>query len=108
MGYKEEQAILNQQTEVPCPGGGKDQRCKMGDIIGKSSLKTSKGEYKFKSSDQYKAKDAIKKLIQRQEKFDKEVENMQKQLIRDVEKLQDNFGKAFSNILVSADKISKG
>ena len=108
MGYKEEQAILNQQTEVPCPGGGRDQRCKMGDIIGKSSLRTSKGEYKFKSSDQYKAKDAIKKLIQRQEKFDKEVENMQKQLIRDVEKLQDNFGKAFSNILVSADKISKG
>jgi hypothetical protein len=108
MGYKEEQAILNQQTEVPCPGGGRAQRCKMGDIIGKSSLRTSKGEYKFKSSDQYKAKDAIKKLIQRQEKFDKEVENMQKQLIRDVEKLQDNFGKAFSNILVSADKISKG
>ena len=108
MGYKEEQAILNQQTEVPCPGGGRDQRCKMGDIIGKSSLRTSKGEYKFKSSDQYKAKDAIKKLIQRQEKFDKEVENMQKQLIRDVEKLQDNLGKAFSNILVSADKISKG
>tara|TARA_B100001057_G_C22662223_1_gene876413 strand:- start:617 stop:943 length:327 start_codon:yes stop_codon:yes gene_type:complete len=108
MGYKEEQAILNQQTEVPCPGGGRDQRCKMGDIIGRSSLRTSKGEYKFKSSDQYKAKDAIKKLIQRQEKFDKEVENMQKQLIRDVEKLQDNFGKAFSNILVSADKISKG
>ena len=33
---------------------------------------------------------------------------MQKQLIRDVEKLQDNFGKAFSNILVTADKISKG
>lgn len=108
MGYKEEQAILNQQTEVPCPGGGRDQRCKMGDIIGKSSLKTSKGEYKFKNSDQYKAKDAIKKLIQRQEKFDKEVENMQKQLIRDVEKLTDNYHKAFSNILVSADKISKG
>ena len=62
MGYKEEQAILNQQTEVPCPGGGRDHRCKMGDIIGKSSLRTSKGEYKFKNSDQYKAKDAMKNL----------------------------------------------
>tara|TARA_B100000575_G_scaffold199525_1_gene161488 strand:- start:266 stop:592 length:327 start_codon:yes stop_codon:yes gene_type:complete len=108
MGYKEEQAILNQQTEVPCPGGGRNQKCKMGDIIGKSSLRTSKGEYKFKSSDQYKAKDAMKRLIQRQEKFEKEVERMQKQLDNDLSKLQDNFGKAFSNILVTADKISKG
>ena len=108
MGYKEEQAILNQQTEVPCPGGGRDHRCKMGDIIGKSSLRTSKGEYKFKNSDQYKAKDAMKKLIQRQEKFDKEVERMQQQLERDLSKLQDNFGKAFSYVLVTADKVSKG
>ena len=108
MGYKEEQAILNQQTEVPCPGGGRDHRCKMGDIIGKSSLRTSKGEYKFKNSDQYKAKDAMKKLIQRQEKFDKEVERMHQQLERDLSKLQDNFGKAFSNVLVTADKVSKG
>ena len=26
MGYREEQAILNAQTEVPCPGGGRDQQ----------------------------------------------------------------------------------
>ena len=108
MGYKEEQAILNQQVEVPCPGGGRDQRCKKNDIIGRGSLRTQKGEYKFKSSDQYKAKDAMKKLIQRQEKFDKEVERMQQQLERDLSKLQDNFGKAFSNVLVTADKVSKG
>ena len=79
MGYKEEQAILNQQIEIPCPGGGRDQRCKMNDVIGRSNLRTQKGEYKFKSSDQYKAKDAMKKLIQRQEKFEKEIERMQQQ-----------------------------
>ena len=28
MGYKEEQAFLNQQVEVRCPGGGRNQRCK--------------------------------------------------------------------------------
>ena len=107
MGYKEEQAILNQQTEVPCPGGGRDHRCKMGDIIGKSSLRTSKGEYKFKSSDQYKAKDAMKKLIQRQEKFEKEIEKMQQQLERDSEKLQDNFNEAFANVIANAEKTIK-
>ena len=40
MGYQEEQAILNQQVEVPCPGGGRDQRCKKNDIIGRGSLRT--------------------------------------------------------------------
>ena len=33
---------------------------------------------------------------------------MQQQLERDLSKLQDNFGKAFSNVLVTADKVSKG
>ena len=42
MGYKEEQAVLNTQTEVPCPGGGRDQRCKLSDIVSKSSLRTQK------------------------------------------------------------------
>ena len=36
MGYREEQEILSQQTEVPCPGGGRAQRCKMNDVVGKS------------------------------------------------------------------------
>ena len=107
MGYKEEQAILNQQVEVPCPGGGRDQRCKKNDIIGRGSLRTQKGEYKFKSNDQYKAKDAMKKLIQRQEKFEKEIEKMQQQLERDSEKLQDNFNEAFANVIANAEKTIK-
>ena len=107
MGYKEEQAILNQQVEVPCPGGGRDQRCKKNDIIGRGSLRTQKGEYKFKSNDQYKAKDAMKKLIQRYEKFEKEVERMQQQLERDTEKLRNNFDEAFLNIIKNAGTIIK-
>ena len=107
MGYKEEQAILNQQIEVPCPGSGRNHRCKMNDVIGRSSLRTQKGEYKFKSSDQYKAKDAMKKLIQRQEKFEKEIEKMQQQLERDSEKLQDNFNEAFANVIANAEKTIK-
>ena len=89
MGYKEEQAILNQQ------------------VIGRSSLRTQKGEYKFKSNDQYKAKDAMKKLIQRYEKFEKEVERMQQQLERDAEKLRNNFDEAFLNIIKNAGTIIK-
>ena len=27
MGYKEEQAVLNQEIKVQCPGGGSDKRC---------------------------------------------------------------------------------
>ena len=107
MGYKEEQAILNQQVEVPCPGGGRDQRCKKNDIIGRGSLRTQKGEYKFKSNDQYKAKDAMKKLIQRYEKFEKEVLRMQQQLERDSEKLRNNFDEAFLNIIKNAGTIIK-
>jgi len=107
MGYKEEQAILNQQVEVPCPGGGRDQRCKKNDIIGRGSLRTQKGEYKFKSNDQYKAKDAMKKLIQRYEKFEKEVLRMQQQLERDTEKLRNNFDEAFLNIIKNAGTIIK-
>ena len=107
MGYKEEQEILNQQVEVPCPGGGRDQRCKMNDVIGRGNLRTQKGEYKFKSNDQYKAKDAMKKLIQRYEKFEKEVERMQQQLERDTEKLRNNFDEAFLNIIKNAGTIIK-
>ena len=107
MGYKEEQAFLNQQVEVRCPGGGRDQRCKKNDFIGRGSLRTQKGEYKFKSNDQYKAKDAMKKLIQRYEKFEKEVLRMQQQLERDTEKLRNNFDEAFLNIIKNAGTIIK-
>ena len=69
MGYKEEQAILNQQVEVPCPGGGSDKRCKMNDVIGRSSLRTQKGEYKFKSSNQSRAKQALRNWVKYQEEF---------------------------------------
>ena len=69
MGYKEEQAILNSQTEVPCPGGGGNQRCKMNDIVGRSSLRTRKGEYKFKSSAQSRAKSALRNWVKYQEEF---------------------------------------
>ena len=107
MGYKEEQEILNQQVEVPCPGGGRDQRCKRNDVIGRGSLRTQKGEYKFKSSDQYKAKDAIKKLIQRQEKFEKEVQRMQQQLEKDLTNLYGKVNESFANVIANAEKIIK-
>ena len=69
MGYKEEQAILNSQTEVPCPGGGSAKRCKMSDVVPRSSLQTQKGEYKFKLSAQSKAKSALKNWVKYQEEF---------------------------------------
>lgn len=69
MGYKEEQAILNQEIKVQCPGGGSDKRCKFKDVISSSSLQTSKGKYKFKGSAQSKAKSALKNWVKYQEEF---------------------------------------
>ncbi len=69
MGYKEEQAILNQVIKIPCAGGGNPQTCKMKDVIGRSSLRTQKGEYKFKSSSQSRAKSALRNWVRYQEEF---------------------------------------
>ena len=54
---------------MPCPGGGRNQRCKMNDVVGRSSLRTQKGEYKFKSSAQSRAKSALKNWVRYQEEF---------------------------------------
>ena len=49
----------------------------------------------------------MKKLIQRYEKFEKEVLRMQQQLERDTEKLRNNFDEAFLNIIKNAGTIIK-
>ena len=92
MGYKEEQEILNQEIKVDCPGGGSAKKCKMKDVINGSKITTSKGEYKFKNSSQYKAKNAVKNIVKLQEKFAKDMENA-----------QEDFMEAYVNILQTAD-----
>tara|TARA_B100000029_G_scaffold436654_1_gene451367 strand:+ start:571 stop:894 length:324 start_codon:yes stop_codon:yes gene_type:complete len=107
MGHKEEKEYLNREIELPCPGGGRDQRCKINQLIKRTSLETQKGEYKFKSTDQYKAEKAMRNLIRRKEKFEKEVERMEKRLGIDLAKLQVNYEEALTDILANAEKRTK-
>ena len=43
-------ALLKQEFEVPCPGGGRSTKMRLDRILNSSSVKTSKGEYKLKSN----------------------------------------------------------
>lgn len=72
--------LKNEKTEIPCPAGGRAIRTTYGDLSRKSSLKSSKGEYKFNSSDQSKLKRAMDKL-----------EKLQKEFERDYERAQEDF-----------------
>ena len=92
MGYKEEQEIMNQEVKVDCPGGGSAKKCKMKDVINSRTIKTSKGEYKFKGSSQSKAKYAVKNIAKLQERFAKDMEDAQEELME-----------AYVNILQTAD-----
>tara|TARA_B110000438_G_scaffold58054_1_gene58064 strand:+ start:15637 stop:15930 length:294 start_codon:yes stop_codon:yes gene_type:complete len=92
MGYREEQEILNQEVKVDYPGGGSQKRCKMKDVISGSRVSTSRGEYKFKNSSQSKAKNAVKNIARLQERFAKDMENAQEELME-----------AYINILQTAD-----
>ena len=85
--------LLKENTEIPCPGGGRPIKTTYGDIIRKKTLKSFKGhEYKFKSSDQNKLRRAIDSLERLQKDFERKMEISQKE-----------FTKAFQNIITNAD-----
>jgi len=89
--------LAKTKTEIPCPGGGNPIKTTYGDVAKKNKLKSSKGhEYKFKSYDQHKLKNAMKKIEQLQIKFEK-----------DLEKAQREFFKAFQNVIGNADILIK-
>ena len=92
MGYKEKQEIMNQEVKVECPGGGSAKKCKMKDVINGSKINTSRGEYKFKSSSQSKAKNVVNNIAKLQERFAKDMEDAQEELME-----------AYVNILQTAD-----
>ena len=85
------------KTEIPCPGGGREIRTTYGEVARKSSLKSSKGhEYKFKSSDQSKLRRAMDNL-----------ERLQKDFERKMERAQKDFAEAFQNVIGNADVLLK-
>ena len=89
--------LEKEKTEIPCPGGGREIRTTYGEIARKSSLKSSKGhEYKFKSSDQSKLRRAMDNL-----------ERLQKDFERKMERAQKEFNEAYQNVIANADILLK-
>ena len=89
--------LEKEKTEIPCPGGGREIRTTYGEIARKSSLRSSKGhEYKFKSSDQSKLRRAMDNL-----------ERLQKDFERKMERAQKEFAEAYQNVISNADLIIK-
>ena len=89
--------LEREKTEIPCPGGGREIRTTYGEVARKSSLKSSKGhEYKFKSSDQSKLRRAMDNL-----------ERLQKDFERKMERAQEDFSEAYQNVISNADLIIK-
>ena len=87
-------ALLKQEFEVPCPGGGKSTKMKLDRILNSSTIRTSKGEYKLKSNSKSKIKNQIRNMQIEQDKFQKQLEKMQKeffelygQMYQDAEKV---------------------
>ena len=89
--------LEKERTEIPCPGGGREIRTTYGEVARKSSLKSSKGhEYKFKSSDQSKLRRAMDNL-----------ERLQKDFERKMERAQKEFAEAYQNVIGNADILIK-
>ena len=87
-------ALLKQEFEVPCPGGGRSTKMRLDRILNSSSVKTSKGEYKLKSNSKSKIKNQLRNMQREQDNFQRQLEKMHKdffelygQMFQDAEKV---------------------
>ena len=89
-------ALLKQEFEVPCPGGGRSTKMRLDRILNSSSVRTSKGEYKLKSNSKSKIKNQLRNMQREQDRFQKQFEKMQKE-----------FFELYAQMLQDAEKIIK-
>jgi hypothetical protein len=87
-------ALLKQEFEVPCPGGGKSTKMKLDRILNSAIIRTSKGHYNLKSNSKSKIRNQLRNMQREQDKFQKQLEKMQKeffelygQMYQDAEKV---------------------
>ena len=89
--------LSREKTEIPCPGGGSPIRTTCGDLGRRSSLRSNRWhEYKFKSNDQSKLRRAMANM-----------ERLQKEFDRKMERAQDDFAEALSDVIGNADILLK-
>jgi signal transduction protein with GAF and PtsI domain len=89
-------ALLKQEFEVPCPGGGRSTKMRLDRILNSSSVRTSKGEYKLKSNSKSKIKNQLRNMQREQDRFQKQLEKMQKE-----------FFELYAQMLQDAEKVIK-
>ena len=89
-------ALLKQEFEVPCPGGGRSTKMRLDRILNSSSVRTSKGEYKLKSNSKSKIKNQLSNMQREQDRFQKQLEKMQKE-----------FFELYAQMLQDAEKVIK-
>ena len=89
-------ALLKQEFEVPCPGGGRSTKMRLDRILNSSSVRTSKGEYKLKSNSKSKIKNQLRNMQREQDKFQKQLEKMQRE-----------FFELYAQMLQDAEKVIK-
>ena len=100
-------ALLKQEFEIPCPGGGRSAKMKLEKILSSSSVKTSKGEYKLKSSSKSNIKSQLKKMEREQENFQKLIEREQDNFEKKLEKMQREFFELYGEMFQDAEKVVK-
>jgi signal transduction protein with GAF and PtsI domain len=89
-------ALLKQEFEVPCPGGGRSTKMRLDRILNSSSVRTSKGEYKLKSNSKSKIKNQLRNMQREQDRFQKQLEKMQRE-----------FFELYAQMLQDAEKVIK-
>lgn len=89
--------LLNQEFEIPCPGGGRSTKMKLDKILNSSTIRTSKAEWKLNPSDKSRVRYHLRVMENEQKKFEKLMEKKQKE-----------FHELYAKMLVNSKIIIKG
>lgn len=65
--------LLNQEFEIPCPGGGTSKKMKLDKILSSPYIRTSKGEYILNYSDKSRIKSHLRVMDRKQKELQKEL-----------------------------------
>lgn len=85
-------SLLKSEFPIPCPGGGRTEKVRLDRILSASSMRTAKGEYKFKSISKSKLNSHLRKM---------EMESAKHQRL--MEKMMEEFNDLYADLLKSAD-----
>ena len=108
--------LLNQEFEIPCPGGGRSTKMKLDRILNSFTIRTSKGEWKLNNHERNRIRrhlgymenegNRFEKLIENeQKKFEKLRENEQKKFVKLMEKKQKELSELYAKMFQNSGRI---